>query len=690
MKRFLLLFFLIGCNFSEENKTPIVTHISPDDFEEAKEVTVQLASGFTFNLWAPGPLLSNPVSLSFDQNGVAYVSETRRRKSSDLDIRNHRDWMTEDIGLQTIEDTRAFHLAKLDPSLSDQNTWQEDFNGDSIHDWKDLEVQSEYIRRIWDSDHDGRADASSIFADGINDMLTGVAAGVLHFDNEVFLTAAPDVYRIKDVDKDGYADKKEVISHGYGIHIAYAGHDMSGLTMGPDGRLYWSIGDMGVNVVDKNGKRWAYPNQGAVMRCNPDGTDFEVFAHGLRNPQEIAFDAYGNLISVDNDGDHPGEHERFVHILEGSDAGWRINWQYGKYNNPNEEYKVWTEEKLHIPHFPGQAAYITPAIALAPDGPAGLAYNPGTALGSQYQNFFFASFFTGSSAKSRIQAFKLTPKGSSFALGITEDIVKGIVPTGVTFGPEGALYVNDWKDGYDKKPEGRIWKLDLAYSDLDELRKETAQILQKGCKERSGEELSTMLGHFDMRVRMGAQFELVRQNDQDRLLAAAKDGKNQFARLHGIWGMGQLARKDNQVAEGLMPLLKDKNSSIRTQTAKVIGDAVYAPARDQLIQQLNDADPFAQYYAAEALGKIGHVEAFTPLVELLAKIEENDPHLRHGIVHALAKINDIEALRALSQHKSKYVRIGAVVSLREVAAPAIADFLNDKEPLVIIEARKSH
>jgi hypothetical protein len=46
------------------------------------------------------------------------------------------------------------------------------------------------------------------------------------------------------------------------------------------------------------------------------------------------FDAYGNLISSDNDGDHRGESERLVHVVEGSDAGWRSNWQYGKYTDP--------------------------------------------------------------------------------------------------------------------------------------------------------------------------------------------------------------------------------------------------------------------------------------------------------------------------------------------------------------------
>jgi len=472
-------------------------------------------------------------------------------------------------------------------------------------------------------------------------MLTGVAAGVLFHDNSVYVTAAPHMYKFTDDDGDGDADTKDIISSGYGIHIAFAGHDMSGLTVGPDGKLYWSIGDIGVNVTDQTGRQWEYPNEGAVMRCNPDGSDFEVFAHGLRNPQELAFDAYGNLISVDNDGDHPGERERYVHIIEGSDTGWRINWQYGKYNKPYESYKVWMDEGLSLPYFEGQAAYIIPALALAENGPAGLAYNPGTAMSDDYNNTFFASYFTGNSKRSRLQSFQLKPKGSTFEIVNEKDISVGINSTGICFGPDGALYINDWKEGYAKKETGRIWKLDSKSKNNKRL--QTASILKAGMNDLSIEKLVEFLHNDDMRVRQMAQFALVKINDHSALLNEATHGKTIFGRLHAIWGYGQLMRQNPDLANDITPLLSDTELHIKSQTAKIIGDA--APGDFTGIQSLHalvkDNSNYVKRHAIEALGKLKYQAAFEDLVNQLAKFKINkDSHLRHTTAYALSKIAD--------------------------------------------------
>ncbi|MEL6923923.1 MAG: PVC-type heme-binding CxxCH protein, partial [Bacteroidota bacterium] len=690
-----ILFCLLLLAYCKES-VPVVIEVQEDTtrvvgsdaFGDEQNVAVTLADGFELKLWAPGPLLSNAVAISFDNNGVAYVAETSRRKTSDIDIREHRDWITDDLSLQSLEDTERFHKEKMAPELSAQNTWQPDFNEDGSHDYRDLEVQSEYIRRVWDADGDGRADHSKLFADGINDMLTGVGAGVLYHEDEVYLTAAPDLFKLKDLNGDGVADEKKSISHGYGIHIAYAGHDMSGLTVGPDGRIYWSVGDIGVNVTNQEGRHFKYPNQGAVMRCDPDGSNMEVFARGLRNPQEIAFNAWGDLLSVDNDGDHAGEHERYVHILEGSDSGWRINWQFGKYDRPNEGYKIWMDEKLYLPHFKGQAAYLLPPLALASDGPAGIAYNPGTALGEKWQDYFFVSYFKGSAAKSKTQAFRLKPNGSSYTIDEELDVITGIAATGVNFAPDGALYLNDWKDGYALKPEGRIWKLDVA-ADTHPLRSNTQQLLQSGMQEKKSKELSSLLAHEDMRVRLAAQFELVKRKDVKTLLESMGQERPVYSRLHAIWGFGQLARQDATHANAIVDMLQSDHEHLRAQAAKVLGDARYADAAEALLQVLQqDASVKAKFHAVEALGKLGEKKAFQPMVDLLAAVGETDPHFRHAITYALSQLDCATELASLHQHPSVDVRVGATVALRHMASPLLAAFLQDKNERVATEAAR--
>ncbi len=189
---------------------------------------------------------------------------------------------------------------------------------------------------------------------------------------------------------------------------------MSGIEVGPEGKIYWQIGDIGFNGVGPDGQKWEHPNSGVIVRCNPDGSDFEVFAYGNRNTHEFVFDEYGNMISVDNDGDHPDEMERLVYVVNGGDIGWRTNWQFGKYNDPdNNTYKVWMDEKMYKPRFEGQAAYIVPSIAQYVNGPTGMLYNPGTALGKKWNNTFFVVEFVGNPAQSGVHAFKLKPQGAT-------------------------------------------------------------------------------------------------------------------------------------------------------------------------------------------------------------------------------------------------------------------------------------
>jgi quinoprotein glucose dehydrogenase len=283
----------------------------------------------------------------------------------EFDIRGHQDWEIESISLQSIEEKRAFLRKELAPERSENNTWLKDYNGDGSHDWKDMLEIKESIYRVKDTNGDGLADFSQKMIEDFHEEVTDIAAAVTEHEGDIFVGVGPDFWRLKDKNGDGIIDEKQSISHGYGIHIGFGAHGMSGARMGPDGRMYWAIGDIGFNGVDQDGKQWKYPNRGVVVRANPDGSDFEVFAMGVRNTHEFIFDEYNNLISVDNDGDHRGESERLVYLVNGSDTGWRINWQFGKYRDPdNNTYKVWMDENMYKPRHEGQAAYITPCISI--------------------------------------------------------------------------------------------------------------------------------------------------------------------------------------------------------------------------------------------------------------------------------------------------------------------------------------
>lgn len=477
------------------------------------EASTAPRSGLEFKKWSGSINVPDPVAISFDNNGRAYVTQTTRRKAQDLDIRQFRDWIPNDVSFQSVEDKRSFYHKQLAPGRSDSaNREIEDLNGDGSVDFRDLTVLSEKIHLLADTDGNGTADSITLFADGFQTEVTGIAAGVLWHDGDVYATIAPDVWKLRDTNGDDRADKRTAIATGFGLHIAYGGHDMHGLTIGPDGKIYWSIGDKGISVTSLEGRKFHYPNQGGVMRCNPDGTDFEVFAHGLRNVQELAFDEFGNLFGVDNDSDQPDEKERFVYIVEGMDAGWRCNYQYRGSN-----YNPWTDEKLWLPYFESQAGHIVPPILNYENGPAGFTYNPGTALSPAYRNYFF---LTGAPTGQQY-AFQVRPHGASFEMVNEHIIGNGIPLVGINFGPDGALYGVDWGGGYPLNQQGAVWKIDDPDHANDAVRVEVKQLLMNGFELRHEAELVRHLAHPDQRIRLGAQFELVRRRTTSALADVA-------------------------------------------------------------------------------------------------------------------------------------------------------------------------
>jgi quinoprotein glucose dehydrogenase len=113
----------------------------------------------------------------------------------------------------------------------------------------------------------------------------------------------------------------------------------------------------------------------------------------------------------------------------------------------------------------------------------------------------------------------------------------------VDFGTDGTVLFSDWVEGWGKTGKGRIYK---ATAPAREGAKgaETARILREGFEKRGLEELAALLAYPDQRVRQEAQFELVSRGKASSaiLVKVAEKHTNQLARLHAIWGLGQLLR----------------------------------------------------------------------------------------------------------------------------------------------------
>ena len=688
---------LISCSKSEpvdlRERTLTKEEITPMVQAAEGGINATLSPGLKLSLWAADSLVYDPISIQVTDDGSLYYTRTNRQKNSEFDIRGHQEWEIESISLQTIEEKRAFLQKTLSPEMSDKNTWLGDVNGDGSHDWRDMTVEREELYRLEDRDGDGLADYSQMMVQDFNDVTTDVAGALLKLDDNLFVGVGPDIWRLTDKNGDGIMDEKESISHGYGVHIGFGGHGMSGLKQGPDGRIYWGIGDIGFNGVGPDGTEWKYPNRGVVARANPDGSDFEIFAMGVRNTHEFAFDEYNNLISVDNDGDHAGESERLVYLVNDSDTGWRTNWQFGKYRDPdNNTYKVWMDEKLYIPRHEGQAAYITPPIQNYINGPTGMVYNPGTALADKWKNTFFVASFVGNPTRSGIHAFKLEQDGASFKMSQTENIMSGVLATGLDFGPDGSLYFADWIEGWNTKNYGRVWKIEDEAGANWESRKITAQVMKTDFKTLTDEALSGYLSDEDMRIRRKAQFELAKRGDKGMAVfkTAIAQKTNKLARIHGIVGISQLARMEKMdYADALIPLLKDQDSEVRAQAAKWLGDIKYAKAGEALLPLLTDSEIRVRFFASEALGRIAYEPAINGLIGVLETNNDEDAFLRHAASLALARINKKEPIIALASHSSNAVRLGAVLALRRMADPGITAFLADQDEYIVTEAARA-
>lgn len=636
------------------------------------------APGLKVDLWAAEPMLANPVAFCFDEKGRAYVCETFRLAAGVDDIRGIMDWLDEELASRSPDE----RLAEMKRHLGDRFATYSD--------------RSERISLLEDRSGQGKADHATVFAEHFNAPLDGIGAGVLAHNGNVWYANIPNLWLLRDTNGDGVADFRQSLHYGFGVRVGFLGHDLHGLAFGPDGKLYFSIGDRGSNIKVADGRNVGEPDMGCVFRCNPDGSELEVFAYGLRNPQSLVFDQYGNLFTGDNNSDS-GDQARWVYIVEGSDNGWRVGYQFMEDPYSRGPYNA---ERLWYPPFEGQPAYIVPPVANIASGPSGVAYFPGTGLPPAFKDHFFLVDFRGGTANSGVHMFTLEPKGAGFELVNRDHFLWNILATDIRFGVDGGLYVSDWVEGWGLTGKGRLYRVHDPNLDRDALVLGTKGLLAEGMDRRGFKELGRLLAHPDIRVRQAAQFELADHGlaGLPTLSAVARQDSNPLARLHGIWGLGQVgARYAPEAMPGpvvagmdlLVKLLSDPDGEVRAQAAKLLGERHYSKAFGGLEAALRDPSPRVRFFAAISLGKFGRSEALPALLALLKENANQDAYVRHAAVMGLSRIGDVDVLLAAAHDESSAVRMGVLLALRRLQRPEISLFLADPDPALLLEAARA-
>ncbi|MEM7391827.1 MAG: PVC-type heme-binding CxxCH protein, partial [Verrucomicrobiota bacterium] len=549
--------------------------------------------------------------------------------------------------------------------------------------WSWFTNQVEQVRLVVDDDGDGKADGSTIFAGEFRDPLDGLASGVIARDGNVYLTSIPHLWLLKDEDGDGEAEVRKSLQYGFGVRTALLGHDLHGLVWGPDGKLYFSIGDRGYYLETKEGKVFHNPGSGAVFRCDPDGSNLEEFARGLRNPQELAFDQYGNLWTGDNNSD-AGDRARLVYVVEGGETGWHMSYQTlgGSYSRG-----PWHLDKLWHTQHEGQAAWVIPPIAYIGGGPSGLAYYPGVGLDPRYENHFFMCDFHGAAGNSRIESWTVKPKGAGFEMVNSHTFLNKLLATDVTFGYDGKIYISDWIHGWGGTRRGRIYTLHDPKHIDDPAVRETKKIFAEGFRQRSNDELGKLLHHAHQSVRQRAQFELASRGDVAIATFRAVIEADGIPGLHGVWGLGQIGSAN--ALTGLRNTFADSADERLCQTVKVFGDRGYMPVADDLVGLLKHESLRIRFFAAMALGKLKHKAALDPILEVLRENADQDVFLRHACVMGLMGVADPDTLFARASDSSRSVRLAVLLALRRHKDPRIALFLKDADEGLVTEAARA-
>jgi putative membrane-bound dehydrogenase-like protein len=155
-------------------------------------------------------------------------------------------------------------------------------------------------------------------------------------DDSLVIVTRNQVLRLSDTDHDGAADEPLVLLE-LETSADYPHNGLSGIALGPDGRLTIGMGEnfgAKYQLKGRDGSVQSGAGEGGnLFRCTIEGNELERLATGFWNPFGIAYDPAGRLWAVENDPDSRPPC-RLLHIQPGGDYGFQF--QFGWFVVGNE------------------------------------------------------------------------------------------------------------------------------------------------------------------------------------------------------------------------------------------------------------------------------------------------------------------------------------------------------------------